>query len=255
MTVLSSAFLGSRAVAQPQRRASPARPSAHSSSLCDAATCRAALGLDPARPVVLVMGGSQGASGINELVCRRCRSCAERSRRNAMAPPGRTAMTREIVDAGLRRLNLKAVVHPFLAEMELALGAATVAISRAGASSLAELAAMRVPAVLVPYPAATDNHQFHNARALKRDRRRPLAGTGGATAGNAGPAALGIARGTLPSRERMRHALAQWHAPEAAGADCRRHSRKHAACRPGIRAARGCRLSWTRISGTTADRR
>jgi UDP-N-acetylglucosamine--N-acetylmuramyl-(pentapeptide) pyrophosphoryl-undecaprenol N-acetylglucosamine transferase len=50
--------------------------------------------------------------------------------------------------------------------MELALGAATVALARAGASGLAELAAMRVPAVLVPFPAAADNHQFHNALAF-----------------------------------------------------------------------------------------
>ena len=50
--------------------------------------------------------------------------------------------------------------------MEIALAGATMAISRAGASSLAELAAMRVPAILVPYPTATDNHQYFNARAL-----------------------------------------------------------------------------------------
>jgi UDP-N-acetylglucosamine--N-acetylmuramyl-(pentapeptide) pyrophosphoryl-undecaprenol N-acetylglucosamine transferase len=50
--------------------------------------------------------------------------------------------------------------------MELALGAATVAVSRAGASTLAELAAMRLPSLLIPYPAAADNHQFYNARAF-----------------------------------------------------------------------------------------
>jgi UDP:flavonoid glycosyltransferase YjiC (YdhE family) len=49
--------------------------------------------------------------------------------------------------------------------MELALGAANVAVSRAGGSSLAEIAAMRLPSVLIPYPTAADNHQLHNARA------------------------------------------------------------------------------------------
>ena len=68
------------------------------------------------------------------------------------------------VRAGYDAVQAKAVVRPFLSEMELALGAADVAISRAGASSMAELAAMRLPAVLIPYPAATDNHQLHNAR-------------------------------------------------------------------------------------------
>jgi len=54
-------------------------------------------------------------------------------------------------------------VHPFLTEMELALGAATVSISRSGASSLAEIAAMRIPSILIPCPHAADNHQYYNA--------------------------------------------------------------------------------------------
>ena len=63
---------------------------------------------------------------------------------------------------------MKAVVKPFLAEMDLALGAATAAVSRAGASSLAEIAAMRLPSLLVPFPAAADNHQFFNALAFEK---------------------------------------------------------------------------------------
>jgi UDP-N-acetylglucosamine--N-acetylmuramyl-(pentapeptide) pyrophosphoryl-undecaprenol N-acetylglucosamine transferase len=50
--------------------------------------------------------------------------------------------------------------------MDLALIAADVAVSRSGASSLAEFAATRLPTVLIPYPTAADNHQFHNARAF-----------------------------------------------------------------------------------------
>jgi UDP-N-acetylglucosamine--N-acetylmuramyl-(pentapeptide) pyrophosphoryl-undecaprenol N-acetylglucosamine transferase len=99
--------------------------------------------------------------------------------------------------------------------MELALGAATVAISRAGASSLAELAAMRVPSILVPYPAATDNHQFYNAQAFEQ--------TGAALLleqKNAPPDKLANLISDLvenvAAREKMRHALAQWHAPQAA---------------------------------------
>jgi UDP-N-acetylglucosamine--N-acetylmuramyl-(pentapeptide) pyrophosphoryl-undecaprenol N-acetylglucosamine transferase len=72
----------------------------------------------------------------------------------------------EKMQAEYAQAQCRARVLPFLTEMELALGAATVAVSRAGASSLAELAAMRVPAILIPYPVAADNHQFHNARAL-----------------------------------------------------------------------------------------
>jgi UDP-N-acetylglucosamine--N-acetylmuramyl-(pentapeptide) pyrophosphoryl-undecaprenol N-acetylglucosamine transferase len=60
------------------------------------------------------------------------------------------------------------MVRPFLQEMHLALAAADAVISRAGASSLAELAALRIPSILIPLPTAQDNHQFHNADALAR---------------------------------------------------------------------------------------
>jgi UDP-N-acetylglucosamine--N-acetylmuramyl-(pentapeptide) pyrophosphoryl-undecaprenol N-acetylglucosamine transferase len=69
------------------------------------------------------------------------------------------------VQSGYDSLRASAVVRPFLTEMELALGAANVAVSRAGGSSLAEIAAMRLPSVLIPYPTAADNHQLHNAHA------------------------------------------------------------------------------------------
>jgi UDP-N-acetylglucosamine--N-acetylmuramyl-(pentapeptide) pyrophosphoryl-undecaprenol N-acetylglucosamine transferase len=118
--------------------------------------------------------------------------------------------------------HVRAVVHPFFAEMELALGAATVAISRAGASSLAELAAMRVPSVLVPYPAATDNHQFFNARAFEETGAAHLFEQ------NAPPKELedlipkmlaGLVLSLIndtAAHAKMQAALAGWHAPDAA---------------------------------------
>jgi UDP-N-acetylglucosamine transferase subunit ALG13 len=54
----------------------------------------------------------------------------------------------------------------FIDDMSLAYAAADIAVCRAGATSIAELSALGVPAVLVPYPAATRDHQLHNARAL-----------------------------------------------------------------------------------------
>ncbi|MFN7139157.1 MAG: undecaprenyldiphospho-muramoylpentapeptide beta-N-acetylglucosaminyltransferase [Limisphaerales bacterium] len=128
----------------------------------DALSARMALGLDPKKPVLLVMGGSQGASGINDLVLR---SSAFLKRDlpdlQFLHLTGRADV--EKVRQGYASQAIKAVVHPFLTEMELALGAATVAISRAGASSLAEIAAMRLPSILIPYPHAADNHQYYNA--------------------------------------------------------------------------------------------
>src|SRR5262249_19759733 len=128
--------------------------------------CRTALGLDPERPVLLGMGGSQGASGINELVANSLPLISGRAPSlQWIHLTGSNDVSK--ISKAYADLKLQAVVHPFFHRMELALGAATMSISRAGASSLAEIAAMRLPSVLVPYPAATDNHQFHNARAME----------------------------------------------------------------------------------------
>jgi UDP-N-acetylglucosamine--N-acetylmuramyl-(pentapeptide) pyrophosphoryl-undecaprenol N-acetylglucosamine transferase len=180
----------------------------------DAARCRAALGLDPQRPVLLVTGGSQGASAVNDLTLA--------------ALPALVAALPELqflhltgpqdaqrVRAAYTAQSARTVVMPFLAEMELALGAATVAVSRAGASSLAELAATRLPAVLVPFPAAADNHQFFNARAFVE--------TGAAKMLEQNPGAAERLPGMvtellndMAARGAMGAALARWHTPDAA---------------------------------------
>jgi UDP-N-acetylglucosamine--N-acetylmuramyl-(pentapeptide) pyrophosphoryl-undecaprenol N-acetylglucosamine transferase len=175
---------------------------------------RVALGLAAERPVLLVMGGSQGASGINSLVVRTLPMLAALYPQwqwlHLTGAPGRDEVQRAYANLGLH-----AVVLPFLPAMELALGAATAAISRAGASSLAEIAAMRLPSLLIPYPAATDQHQMHNARAFMT--------TGAARVldqARAEPGALVQALRDLieseGARARMREALSQWHAPDAA---------------------------------------
>lgn len=179
-----------------------------------AASARAALGLDPAKPVLLVMGGSQGARGVNELILSAlpllAKGAAHWQWLHLTGPNDFGKVKRAYAAA-----CVNAVVHPFLAEMHLALGAATAAVSRAGASSLAELAAVRVPALLVPYPFAADNHQYHNARAF--------AETGAAwllEQKDAQPETVARLLAELMtsdrSREKIQAALARWHAPRAA---------------------------------------
>ena len=176
--------------------------------------CRTALGLDPRRPVVAVMGGSQGASGLNSaFVAALPALLALRPELQFVHLTGERDF--ESVRAAYASANARAWVRPFCAEMEMVLGAASVAVARSGASTLAEFAAMGVPSVLVPLPTAVDNHQFHNAAAF--------VGSGAAVLleqGKAIPEA--IAGAVLPAidspeiRATASAAASAWHRPQAA---------------------------------------
>ena len=196
----------------------------------DAAKCRSALGLDPNRPTILVVGGSQGASGLNEMILSALPCLAERGQlarevglggEHAGGPPALQflhltgAKDFEKVNAAYTARGIKAVVKPFLAEMDLALGAATVAVSRAGASSLAEIAAMRLPALLVPFPAAADNHQFFNASAFEKTGAAKLLEQKYSTPEKVAAILTEMIENEA-ARSKMQSALAQWHAPKAA---------------------------------------
>ena len=174
--------------------------------------CLAALGLDPDCPTVLVVGGSQGARGLNEMILSALPLLAGK---NWQWLHLTGAKDFEQVKAAYAARALRAVVKPFLAEMDLALGAATAAVSRAGASSLAELAALRLPALLVPFPAAADNHQFYNARAFEATGAARLFEQKGATPEKVAAAVVEL----IENRDalfQMRTALARWHTPKAA---------------------------------------
>jgi UDP-N-acetylglucosamine--N-acetylmuramyl-(pentapeptide) pyrophosphoryl-undecaprenol N-acetylglucosamine transferase len=99
--------------------------------------------------------------------------------------------------------------------MDLALGAATISVSRSGASSLAEIAAMRLPSLLVPFPAAADNHQFFNARAFEKTGAAKLQEQKNSTPEKTAELLRELVEDSVV-REKMQSALAQWHAPKAA---------------------------------------
>ena len=119
------------------------------------------------------------------------------------------------VRAAYQAQGLRAVVRPFLTEMELALDAATVAVSRAGASSMAELAAMRLPSILMPYPHASDNHQFYNALAYVETGAARMLVQNQATPELLAKMVVELAHDQA-RQEDMRRALAGWHKPEVA---------------------------------------
>ncbi len=180
----------------------------------EARIARVKLGLDPDRPVLLVTGGSQGARGVNHLVAQALPDLMRLLPSLQFLHLCGSGELEKVRHSYLAQ-EARAVVHPFLTEMDCALGAATVAVSRAGASSLAELSAMRLPAFLIPYPASADNHQQANALAFAR--------SGAARMGDqqhVSPAALSQSIvelvGNTHARAAMVKALAQWHFPEAA---------------------------------------
>jgi UDP-N-acetylglucosamine--N-acetylmuramyl-(pentapeptide) pyrophosphoryl-undecaprenol N-acetylglucosamine transferase len=171
-----------------------------------------ALGLNPNLPTILVMGGSQGASGLNEMILSSLPLLAGK---NWQWLHLTGANDFEKVNFFYAAQKIKAVVKPFLAEMDLALGAATISVSRSGASSLAEIAAVRLPSLLVPFPAAADNHQFFNASAFEKTGAARILEQKNSTSEKVA-AMLCELVDNLALREKMQTMLAQWHAPKAA---------------------------------------
>jgi UDP-N-acetylglucosamine--N-acetylmuramyl-(pentapeptide) pyrophosphoryl-undecaprenol N-acetylglucosamine transferase len=176
------------------------------------AECRKVLGLEPDRPVILVVGGSQGASGLNNMVLAALPLLANK---NWQWLHLTGVADFEKVKTAYAAQGIKAVVKPFFMEMELALGAATACVSRSGASSLAEIAAMRLPSLLVPFPAAADNHQLSNAQAFTMTDAAKLLEQKLATAETVAAMVSKLVEDRV-EREKMQVALAQWHAPGSA---------------------------------------
>lgn len=173
---------------------------------------RAALGLDPNLPTVLVVGGSQGARGLNDLVLFALPLLA-RKKWQWLHLAG--APDFEKVKKFYATHKINGIVKPFLAEMDLALGAATMAVSRAGASSLAEIAAMRLPSALVPLPTAADNHQFFNAQAFVKTGAALLLEQRVTSAERVADVLTQLVE-SESVRSGIQGSLTQWHAPQAA---------------------------------------
>ncbi|MCE9619464.1 MAG: glycosyltransferase [Planctomycetes bacterium] len=142
----------------------------------DPAGCRAELGLEPTRFTLLVTGASQGASSLNLFVPHfAARHKDLLTRWQILHLAGGSTADAALLRSEYTRLGVKAVVIPFLHRMGLAWGAADLALTRAGANSVAEVELNNVPAIFVPYPYHRDLHQKANAEPLVKAGAAALA--------------------------------------------------------------------------------
>lgn len=129
------------------------------------AACRL-FSLDLNRFTVFVFGGSSGALSINKAVVDALGPVADlRDRIQILHQTGQRDY--ESVREAYRRAGIRGTVAPFIYQMAEAYAIADLVVSRAGATTLAEITALGKPAVLVPYPHAAGRHQEFNAMKLR----------------------------------------------------------------------------------------
>ncbi len=129
-------------------------------------------GMDEERPPrkigdkvrILILGGSLGAHRVNELMVDVL------TKYGKILPPGievihqTGAADQEMVRLAYEQAGIKATVAAFFTDMAEIYGKSDLLVSRAGATTLAELAVLGKPALLIPYPFAADDHQYKNGR-------------------------------------------------------------------------------------------
>jgi len=116
---------------------------------------------------LLILGGSQGARRVNELVLDAVRLLQDKGIEIRVIHQTGPADVNK-VRSGYKKMGVQAQVGAFFTNMAKAYTLADLVVSRAGATTLAELAVMGLPAVLIPYPHAADDHQTTNARYYER---------------------------------------------------------------------------------------
>ncbi len=127
------------------------------------AEAKAALGFDPARQLVLVVGGSLGARTINEAVGNALDTITAGGRQ-LLWQTGKNYADTEVVRRAADYKDVKATA--FISDMDVAYRAADLVVSRAGAGSISELQLLGKPVILVPSPNVAEDHQRKNALAL-----------------------------------------------------------------------------------------
>ena len=151
----------------------PLRPEALGKGRKDEKEARRSFGLDPELPVLLILGGSQGAGHLYEHILNTLYEIDSR--------PGECQDFQCLWSTGQMNLDwiqekltrrpfarIRVVARAFIEDMGAAYSIATAAISRAGACSVAELLANGIPSLFIPLPHSAHDHQRHNALAAMK---------------------------------------------------------------------------------------
>ncbi|WP_223596016.1 undecaprenyldiphospho-muramoylpentapeptide beta-N-acetylglucosaminyltransferase [Neobacillus bataviensis] len=126
---------------------------------------RLSAGMSTTKPAVLIFGGSRGARPINEAVIKSLSDFAEKPYQ-ILYVTGDVHFEDVQKEVELVGNPQNVVIKPFIHNMPEVLAGIDLVVSRAGATSLAEITSLGIPSILIPSPYVTNNHQEKNARAL-----------------------------------------------------------------------------------------
>lgn len=130
---------------------------------------RQQLGLEPDRFTLLVMGGSQGAQAINRCMAETVQLLSRESPSLKIQIVHLTgAKEMEALEHAYTRAQVPHKLFSFLEAMELAYSSCDLVIGRAGGTSLAEITALGLPSILIPFPQAKADHQYLNAIEIEK---------------------------------------------------------------------------------------
>ena len=120
---------------------------------------------EQAKPVLLVMGGSQGAKSLNEAAIHLIKHFSDLNKLSIILQTG--SKNYDDVISKLGEIPQNTIVAPYFDDMSIPLSSADLVVSRSGSLSISEICAIGAPSILVPYPFSAANHQQLNAKVME----------------------------------------------------------------------------------------
>ncbi len=131
------------------------------------------LGINSSSPLVLVFGGSQGAQSINNSMTKIIENGMNKNYQIIWSAGSEQyeIVKNKLKEKNIDIMNIKGTkVVPYIYEMEEVMNIADLIVSRSGAMTVTEIEKVGKPAIFIPFPYATENHQEYNARALEKKK-------------------------------------------------------------------------------------